>query len=129
MIKVLKSCDTQVELILCDAGSEWWQRACGDSYISSEVWQLLNKSDACFKGPTTSVPLPDAPRSVAVSIRAKFQLYANIRPIKTYKNARRQLNFVCVREETEDLYAGIEFRINEGAALAIRKNTRKGCDK
>lgn len=129
MIKVLKACNSQVELILCDAGSEWWQKNGGNSYISPEVWELLEKSDACFKGPTTTVPAPNAPRSVAVSIRQKFELFANVRPIKTYKNAERQLDFVCVREATEGLYAGIEFKTSDESAVAIRKITKKGCDR
>lgn len=127
MTKVLKSCNTNVELITCDAGSEWWERNKGSSYISDEVWEILRNSDACFKGPTTTVPNPDAPRSVAVSIRQKFQLYANIRPIRTYKISKLQLNFICVRESTEGLYAGIEFKTSDDSAVAIRKTTGKGC--
>jgi isocitrate dehydrogenase len=73
--------------------------------------------------------VPNAPRSVAVSIRQKFELYANIRPIKTYKNQERQLDFVCVREATEGLYAGIEFKISDDSAIAIRKTTKKGCER
>jgi isocitrate dehydrogenase len=129
MMKVLKACNSRVELVPCDAGSEWWQKTGGDSYISPQVWKLLEDSDACFKGPTTTVPLPNAPRSVAVSIRQKFELYGNIRPIKTYKNAPLALDFVCVREATEGLYAGIEFRTSDDSAIAIRKTTRKGCDR
>lgn len=127
MIKVLKSCNTNIELITCDAGSEWWEKNRGNSYISDEVWENLKSSDACFKGPTTTVPNPDAPRSVAVSIRQKFQLYANIRPIKTYKISKLQLDFICVRESTEGLYAGIEFKTSDDSAIAIRKTTGKGC--
>jgi isocitrate dehydrogenase len=127
MTKVLKSCNTNVELITCDAGSEWWERNKGSSYISDEVWEILRNSDACFKGPTTTVPNPDAPRSVAVSIRQKFQLYANIRPIRTYKISKLQLNFICMRESTEGLYAGIEFKTSDDSAVAIRKTTGKGC--
>jgi isocitrate dehydrogenase (NAD+) len=129
MIKVLKTCNSEIELVLCDAGSEWWQKNGGNSYISPDVWNLLEETDACFKGPTTTVPVPNAPRSVAVSIRQKFELYANIRPIKTYKNQERQLDFVCVREATEGLYAGIEFKISDDSAIAIRKTTRKGCER
>ena len=129
MIKVLRTCNSRVELIPCDAGSDWWQKNGGNSYISPEVWKLLEDSDACFKGPTTTLPVPNAPRSVAVSIRQKFQLYANIRPIKTYKNQERQLDFVCVREATEGLYAGIEFKISDDSAIAIRKTTKKGCER
>lgn len=127
MIKVLKSCNTNVELITCDAGSEWWEKNGGNSYISDKVWETLKCSDACFKGPTTTVPNPEAPRSVAVSIRQKFQLYANIRPIKTYKISKLQLDFICVRESTEGLYAGIEFKTSDDSAVAIRKTTGKGC--
>jgi isocitrate dehydrogenase len=129
MVKVLQACNTKIELVQCDAGSEWWEKNKGNSYISDEVWKLLEDSDACFKGPTTTVPVPNAPRSVAVSIRQKFQLYGNIRPIKTYANAEKQLDFICVREATEGLYAGIEFKTSDDSAIAIRKTTRKGCDR
>ena len=129
MIKVLKECNSKTELITCEAGSEWWEKNRGNSYISPEVWNLLKNSDACFKGPTTTIPTPNAPRSVAVSIRQKFELYANVRPIMTYKHSPRKLNFSCVREATEGLYAGIEFKTSDESAIAIRKITKKGCDR
>lgn len=129
MLSVLKACNTKVELIECDAGSEWWEKHGGDSYISPETWKLLEESDACFKGPTTTVPVPTAPRSVAVSIRQRFVLYANIRPIKSYGKSERKLDFVCVREATEGLYAGIEFKVGDDAAIAVRKTTRNSCER
>ena len=129
MVKVLKECNSRIELVTCDAGSEWWQKEGGNSYISAEVWNLLESSDACFKGPTTTIPSPNAPRSVAVSIRQKFELYANVRPIRTYKNSPRHVNFICVREATEGLYAGIEFKTSDESAIAIRKITKKGCER
>jgi isocitrate dehydrogenase (NAD+) len=129
MIKVLQSCNSDIELIKCDAGSEWWGKNSngGNSYISNEVWNILETSDACFKGPTTTVPNPNAPRSVAVTIRQKFELYANIRPIKTYKTSKLELDFICVREATEGLYTGIEFKTSDDSAIAVRKTTGKGC--
>ena len=129
MIDVLKSCNSTIELIPVEAGSEFWKRNQTNSYITNEVWNLLSHSDACFKGPTTTIPDPNAPRSVAVSIRQKFELYANIRPIKTYKTSQLDLDFVCVREATEGLYAGIEFKTSDDSAVAIRKITRKGCER
>lgn len=129
MTNVLKTCNSSIELIPVDAGSEFWEKHGGNSYITEEVWKMLENSDACFKGPTTTIPNPNAPRSVAVSIRQRFQLHSNIRPIKTYKNSKVNLNFVCVREATEGLYTGIEFKINDDAALAIRKITRLGCER
>jgi len=129
MMDVLKACNSSIELLTVEAGSEFWAKNKTNSYITDEVWQLLSESDACFKGPTTTVPDPNAPRSVAVSIRQKFELYANIRPIKTYKTSNKNLDFVCVRESTEGLYAGIEFRTSDDSAIAIRKITRKGCER
>lgn len=127
MVHVLEECNSKINLIPCEAGSEWWTKNGGNSYISEEVWKLLENSDACFKGPTTTIPTSNAPRSVAVSIRQKFNLYANVRPIKTYKNSAHQLDFICVREATEGLYSGIEFKIGDDAAIAVRKITRKKC--
>ena len=127
MISVLESCNSSIELINCDAGSEWWEKNGGNSYISNEVWNILDSSDACFKGPTTTVPNPNAPRSVAVTIRQRFELYANIRPIKTYNTSKLQLDFICVREATEGLYSGIEFKTSDDSAIAVRKTTGKGC--
>lgn len=129
MMNVLKECNSSIELLPVEAGSEFWEKNKTNSYITDEVWKLLSESDACYKGPTTTIPDPAAPRSVAVSIRQKFELYANIRPIKTYKTSHVNLDFVCVREATEGLYAGIEFKTSDDSAIAIRKITRKGCER
>jgi len=128
MLHVLRSCNTQTELILCDAGSEQWEKHGGETYIPDSTMKILESSNACFKGPTTTIPKPNAPRSVAVTLRQKFELYSNIRPIKTYKRItpQRDLDFVCFREATEGLYTGIEFKISNDAAIAIRKITREG---
>src|SRR6266511_3621564 len=129
MVHVLEECNSKIKLIPCEAGSEWWTKNGGNSYISDEVWQFLENSDACFKGPTTTIATSKAPKSVAVSIRQRFNLYANVRPIKTFKNSIHQLDFVCIREATEGLYSGIEFKIGDDAAIAVRKITKKSCEK
>ncbi|MGI0060330.1 MAG: isocitrate/isopropylmalate family dehydrogenase, partial [Nitrosotalea sp.] len=79
MLKVLKACNTQTELILCEAGSEQWEKHGGETYIPDATMNILENSDAGFKGPTTTIPKPNSPRSVAVTLRQKFDLYANIR--------------------------------------------------
>lgn len=128
MLHVLRSCNTQAEIVLCDAGSEQWEKNGGETYIPDSTMKILEDSDACFKGPTTTIPKPNSPRSVAVTLRQKFELYSNIRPIKTYKRItpQRELDCVCFREATEGLYTGIEFKISNDAAIAIRKITREG---
>ncbi|KAG2475703.1 MAG: isocitrate/isopropylmalate family dehydrogenase [Thaumarchaeota archaeon] len=131
MLHVLKSCNTQTELILCEVGSEQWQKHGGETYIPDSTMKQLEESDACYKGPTTTIPTPDAPRSVAVSLRQKFELFANVRPIKTYDrlSPNNKLDFVCFREATEGLYAGLEFKMSNDSAIAIRKITSKGCQR
>jgi len=131
MLGVLKACNSQTELILCEAGSEQWKKHGGDTYIPDSTAKIMEESDACFKGPTTTIPSPNAPRSVAVSTRQKFELYANVRPIKTYErlSPNTKLDFICFREATEGLYSGIEFAISEDSAIAIRKITRHGCER
>ena len=103
---VLKACNSQTELILCEAGSEQWKEHGGATYIPDETAKIMEEADACYKGPTTTIPSPNAPRSVAVSTRQKFELYANVRPIKTYDRLSpdKKLDFVCFREATEGLY-------------------------
>ena len=131
MINILKECNLQSELIHCEAGSEQWEEngSKDTSYIPESTMKNLEEVDACFKGPTTTIPKPGAPRSVAVSLRQKFELFANIRPIKTFKRLtpNLDLDFVCFREATEGLYSGVEVELNDDAAIAIRQITRKGC--
>ena len=129
LVKILKECNLQSEVILCEAGSEQWEKnqKKDETYIPSKTMNLLENVDACFKAPTTTLPIKEAPRSVAVTLRQKFDLYANIRPCETYEKISNtgKLDFVCFREATEGLYAGMEVELTEDSAIAIRKITKK----
>ena len=131
MLHVLKECNLQSELIHCEVGSEQWEKngSKDKSYIPDSTMEQLEHVDACFKGPTTTIPIPNAPKSVAVSLRQKFELYSNIRPIKTFQRLTpdKNLDFVCFREATEGLYSGIEVQVSDDSAIAIRQITRSGC--
>lgn len=127
MVAVTQAAGTNVEFIPCKAGATWWEANGGDSLIPKETWDLLDETDACFKGPTTTPGGAGSPKSVAVSIRQKFDLYANIRPTKTFPNTTKPLgdvDFVCVREGTEGLYIGEEVKLTDDVYIAIRKITR-----
>ncbi|MDW7776497.1 MAG: isocitrate/isopropylmalate dehydrogenase family protein [Methanosarcinales archaeon] len=127
MTAVVQAAGTNVELIPCEAGATWWEAHGGNSLIPQETWDLLEKTDACFKGPTTTPGGAGSPRSVAVSIRQKFNLYANVRPTRTFPNTAKPLgdvDFVCVREGTEGLYIGEEVKLTDDVYIAIRKITR-----
>ncbi|MBC2746627.1 MAG: isocitrate/isopropylmalate dehydrogenase family protein [ANME-2 cluster archaeon] len=127
MIAVTRAAGTNVEFIPCEAGATWWEAHGSDSLIPQETWDLLEKTDACFKGPTTTPGGAGSPRSVAVSIRQKFNLYANVRPTRTFPNTVKPLgdvDLVCVREGTEGLYIGEEIKLSDDVYIAIRKITR-----
>ena len=127
MLVVLNAAGTEAEFVQCDAGLEWWEKHGGQSLVPEETWKILESSIACFKGPTTTPWTPGSPRSVAVSIRQKYGLYANVRPIKTYKghvSPLGEVDFVCVREATEGMYSGLEHRLSNDVAIGIRKITR-----
>lgn len=126
-VEVVNATGVRLEMVPCDAGSEWWEREKGPSLIPDSTWKVLEESDACLKGPSTTIPIPGTPRSVAVSIRQKFNLYANVRPVKTFPNLTGPLgkvDFVMVREATEGLYSGIENRLSDDVATAVRVITK-----
>lgn len=130
MLRTAEATGTDIEFITCDAGAQWWEKHGGDSLIPDETWDILESTDACFKGPTTTPGGAGSPRSVAVSIRQKFNLYANVRPVKTFPNTQIPLgdvDFVCVREGTEGLYFGKEIQLTDDVYVAIRKITRPAC--
>ncbi len=128
--RVIRAVGTDIEFILCEGGSEWWEQHGGDSLIPQETWDIMGNTDACFKGPTTTLGGPGSPKSVAVSIRQKFNLYANIRPIKSFPNTKKPLgdvDFVCVREGTEGFYFAKEVQLTDDVFIALRKITRPAC--
>jgi isopropylmalate/isohomocitrate dehydrogenase-like protein len=84
---------------------------------------LLKQTHACLKGPMTTPETPGAPVSAAVQIRTTFNLYANIRPCRTYPNVpalKPDIDLIVVRENTQGMYSGIEYEITPGTAVALR---------
>jgi len=127
MLTVVEASGAKVDLVPYEGGAEWWERNGGPSLIPEKTWKALEGADCCLKGPTTTPAGPGTPRSVAVSIRQRFNLYANVRPIKTFPNhvgPLGEVDFVMVREATEGLYSGIEYEVSKDVAIAIRLVTR-----
>jgi isocitrate dehydrogenase (NAD+) len=79
--------------------------------LPDQVLESVRKNKVALKGPITT-PVGSGFRSVNVALRQALDLYALVRPVKAYKGARNlrdDLDFIIVRENTEDIYAGIEF--------------------
>jgi len=80
--------------------------------LPERVLESVRKSQAAIKAPITT-PIGTGFRSVNVALRKELDLYACLRPCKSYEGVRsryQNINLVIVRENTEDLYAGIEFQ-------------------
>jgi isocitrate dehydrogenase (NAD+) len=79
--------------------------------LPDHVLESVRKNRVALKGPITT-PVGSGFRSVNVALRQALDLYALVRPVKAYKGARNlrdDLDFIIVRENTEDIYAGLEF--------------------
>jgi len=90
--------------------------------LPDETFQSIQSSDACLKA-----PVGESAADVIVVLRRKLDLYANIRPAKSYPNTpalRDDIDLVIVRENTEDLYTGEEFIVDD-SAVALRIITEK----
>lgn len=83
----------------------------------------IKKSHACLKG-----PVGESAADVIIVLRRMFDLYANIRPAKSYPNIpalSSSVDLVTVRENTEDVYLGWEFNADPGTVVALRVTTEK----
>jgi isocitrate dehydrogenase (NAD+) len=83
----------------------------GGNPLPDEVLEAIHETGIALKGPITT-PIGHGFRSVNVALRKSLDLYAQVRPCKTYAGVRSRfedVDLVIVRENTEDLYAGIEF--------------------
>jgi isocitrate dehydrogenase (NAD+) len=101
-----------------DVGIEWEVKQAGECCIEkyktplpADTLDSIRKNKLALKGPITT-PVGTGFRSVNVELRKQLDLYACLRPCRSYKGVRSKyenIDLVIVRENTEDLYAGIEF--------------------
>ena len=95
--------------------------------IPKEGYASMEKTHILLKSPITT-PLGKGFRSLNVTLRKKYDLYANIRPAKTnsaVKTAFENVDIVIFRENTEDLYGGLEEMIDKDTVHSIKIITRK----
>ena len=99
--------------------------------IPDYVIDSIKKNKVAIKGPITT-PVGKGFKSVNVTLRQKLDLYVNLRPIKSFKGIKSRyedVDLVIVRENTEDLYAGIEHKIGDYAAESIKIITKPACER
>jgi isocitrate dehydrogenase (NAD+) len=100
----------KIDWVVVDAGVDVMEKY--GTPLPDHVLESIKTTKTAIKGPITT-PVGSGFRSVNVAIRKELDLYANLRPAKSIdgvKSAFRNVDLVIVRENTEDLYAGIEFQ-------------------
>src|SRR3954463_14064212 len=117
---------------------EWEVQEAGEATIASEgtplperVLDSIRRNRIALKGPITT-PVGSGFRSVNVGLRQALNLYANLRPARSIKGLETRyddVDLVIVRENTEDLYAGIEHMVGPDAAESIKIITREASER
>jgi isocitrate dehydrogenase (NAD+) len=99
--------------------------------LPEHVLESITRNRVALKGPITT-PIGEGFRSVNVTLRQALGLYANLRPARSIKGLETRyddVDLVIVRENTEDLYAGIEHRVGRDAAESIKIITREASER
>lgn len=99
--------------------------------LPQHVLESVRRNGIALKGPLTT-PVGKGFRSVNVTLRQELDLYANVRPARSLPGIASRysnIDLVVVRENTEDLYAGIEHRVGQDAAESIKIITRQASER
>jgi len=108
--RVLEATGVEFDWDVREAGADAMERQ-GGSPLPDHVLDAIRQTGVALKGPITT-PVGGGFRSVNVALRKSLDLYAQVRPCKTYPGVRTRfedVDLIVVRENTEDLYAGIEY--------------------
>ena len=126
---VVDASGAQIEWHVCPAGEA--QMAASGTPLPAGTLESVRRDRVALKGPITT-PVGSGFRSVNVALRKEFDLYANVRPLRSLPGVKTRyegVDLVVVRENTEDLYAGIEHMIGDYAAESIKLITRPGSER
>jgi len=123
------------------AAIEWDERQAGaevfkqglPSGVPQDTIDSISRSRVVLKGPLET-PVGFGEKSANVTLRKLFETYANIRPAREFPGvptpySGRGIDLVVIRENVEDLYAGIEHMQTPGVAQCLKVISRKGCEK
>ena len=108
--RVLEATGVEFEWDVREAGADVMEKH-GGNPLPEDVLDAIRETGVALKGPITT-PVGGGFRSVNVALRKELDMYGQIRPCKTYQGVRSRfedVDLIIVRENTEDLYAGIEY--------------------
>ncbi|HMS55421.1 MAG TPA: isocitrate/isopropylmalate dehydrogenase family protein [Fimbriimonadaceae bacterium] len=127
-ISILESTGFEADWVPLDAGLAAIEK--GKSPMPQETIDAIRKIGVALKSPTTT-PSGGGHQSANVQLRKALDLFANVRPAKTLPGLKgpfsdKEVDIIIVRENTEGLYAGIEYMAHPDVAQSIKVTTRQG---
>lgn len=129
VMKIINAVGVAIDWDIQTAGADLIETE--GSPLPQRVLDSVKQNKIALKSPVTT-PIGKGFRSVNVQLRKELDLYANLRPCYNLPNVKTRydkVDIVVVRENTEDLYAGIERQVNEDTAESIKIITRKASER
>ena len=129
VLKILKAADAPLEYEIFNVGEDEWKR--NGALIPEEAYASFERTKVLLKSPITT-PVGKGFRSLNVTLRGQYDLYANIRPVKSnaaVKTPFENVDIVIFRENTEGLYVGVEEQVNPDTVHAIKIVTRQASER
>ena len=130
--RIVEAAGASIEWEECEAGAEVFKKGVA-SGVPSETMDSITRTRLALKGPLET-PVGFGEKSANVTLRKLFETYANVRPVRELPGVKtpysgRGIDLVMVRENVEDLYAGIEYMQTPGVSQALKLISVKGCEK
>lgn len=129
VVKIIEKSGLEINWDVQSAGTDVIEKE--GTPLPARVIESIKKNKIALKAPVTT-PIGKGFRSVNVQLRKNLDLYANLRPCKNLPSIKTRfdnVDLVIVRENTEDLYAGIEEQIDENTAHSIKIITRQASER
>ncbi|MGB5403936.1 MAG: isocitrate/isopropylmalate family dehydrogenase, partial [Robiginitalea sp.] len=130
-LRILEAAGAQLDIDTIEVGEKVYTSGVTTG-ISDTAWDTVRKNKIFFKGPITT-PQGGGYKSLNVTLRKTLGLYANVRPCNSYypfvDTRHPDMDVVIIRENEEDLYAGIEHRQTDEVVQCLKLITRPGCER
>ncbi len=130
-LRIITAAGAKLEMDFIEVGEQVYL-AGNTAGISSESWDIIRKNKIFLKAPITT-PQGGGYKSLNVTTRKFLGLYANVRPCKSlhpYVSTKHpKMDMVIIRENEEDLYAGIEHQQTDEVVQCLKLISRPGCEK
>lgn len=130
-LKILKAAGAKIKIDEIEVGEKVYLSG-NTSGISDEAWEIIRRNKVFLKAPITT-PQGGGYKSLNVTTRKKLGLYANVRPCQSFHpyitSKHKQMDLVIIRENEEDLYAGIEHQQTDEVVQCLKLISKPGCEK